>query len=446
MPDRLRPQIEEFKARLDRLPSPTEPPPPTLEIIGRNHKERDWQHLLVHFLSGNESHGLEYELLRHVLTGLSNRSGFDFSFSHFDLDNVQIETEIDTSNGGRVDIVIWVPEAWFICWELKVHSSEGGTQTERYVEADSFERIELYKSDPGVTENYIYLSPTEEPAAEASEFHSVSWEWIASELQAFLEDSHGQYPARTTAQVEDFIGTIRSELSMTEYEENEQEKAGLYLDYYDEIAEVQRAFENCWETFRDNWGRRLADELEHRGVGEAKDLGDDYAGIEIDSIPGKSEQWEFSRGSNWAGFNKQGWRRDSEDPSTILTGTTDREWIGCKFFFRLKKNRESVMERSKFEVEFWQGNNNPGEFTDSFTQSLRDKIEEEDIELPPSAKITGSDGKPITATYDVPVEEYDDFFEAYTAAMATAFQDLVIDHAGLMSAIDEAFEEALKSE
>jgi hypothetical protein len=227
--DRLRPRIEEFKTKLDRLPSPTEPPQPTLEIIGRNHKERDWQRLFVHFLSGDESHGLEYELLRHVLTALSERPGFDFSFSHFDLNNVQIETEVDTSNGGRVDIVSWVPEAWFICWELKVHSSESGTQTGHYVEADSFESIELDKSDPGVVENYIYLSPDEEPAAEASEFHPVSWEWVASELQTFLEDSHGQYPARTTAQVEDFIGTIRSELKMTEYEENEQEKAELYL-------------------------------------------------------------------------------------------------------------------------------------------------------------------------------------------------------------------------
>lgn len=75
--------------------------------------------------------------------------------------------------------------------------------------------------------------------------HTVcSWEWIVSELQTFLTESYGQYPFRTTVQLNDFIDTIRSELTMTEYQEHEQEKLALTIEHYEPIREVLNTLED----------------------------------------------------------------------------------------------------------------------------------------------------------------------------------------------------------
>lgn len=81
------------------------------------------------------------------------------------------------------------------------------------------------------------------------------WKWITDQFETFLRGSHGAYPARTTGQLTDFLDTIRSELTMTQYQETQREKAQLYCDHYDEITEVKQAFENRWERLSTNWGK-----------------------------------------------------------------------------------------------------------------------------------------------------------------------------------------------
>jgi hypothetical protein len=49
----------------------------------------------------------------------------------------------------------------------------------------------------------------------------------------------------------------------------------------------------------------------------------------------------------------------------------------------------------------------------------------------------------IKASYDIPVASYDDFFDAYTAALHEAFVDLVLDNPGLIRLLDEAFQSAV---
>nr|WP_303659918.1 PD-(D/E)XK nuclease family protein [Haladaptatus halobius] len=111
---------------------------------------------MFHFLSPEESHGLDHKSLGHFLTTLSERTDMNFGFSYFDIDNIRIKTEVSTSNGGRVDAVMWVPETWFICWELKVYASESGDQTVHYVEAESFPTIDVHHGDAPMTRNYVY--------------------------------------------------------------------------------------------------------------------------------------------------------------------------------------------------------------------------------------------------------------------------------------------------
>lgn len=242
--------MSKFKSDLDVLPEADEPPSTTLRIIRNNQQERDWQRLLFHCISPDGPHGLAHTLLEHLLSELADRSDVDYSFSRFDLNEIQTEIEVTISDGRRPDAVVWVSESWLICWELKIEASEGDDQTHNYVNADSFQSISLDKDGvPSESHHYIYFVPGDTSPPEADEFVSISWEWVASELQAFLAESYGEHPTRTTAQLNDFVGTIQSELKMNKYEETQQEKVELYLNHYDETTEVQQAFEQDWGEF-----------------------------------------------------------------------------------------------------------------------------------------------------------------------------------------------------
>lgn len=445
MPGTLKERLDGFAANIQQLQEGRQPPLPTLHILGRNQKERDWQRFLFHFLSPDRPHGLERGLLRHVLLALSDWDGADFDFSPFDIDDVCVETEVTMSNGGRVDAVIWVPEEWFVCWELKLYSSEGGNQTEHYVRADSFDSIGVEKQ--GMAEEYLYLTPEAAPSPTSMDFNPVSWEWIASELEAFLLDSHGQFPARTTAQIEDFIGAIKNELDMTEYQENEREKAELYLDYYDEIREAQRSFDRRWQDLTDTWGTQLANAIDRVDIAEVDSLRDEYVAVNTETDSDHSEQWIFQQGSKWGGITKHGWRRTKTDLSPVYRSSSDEEeeTYRVAFYHRLELNRELAITDHILELQLWHGTDNPDELMTGFSDRLRTNIENGGITPPSSFNLTGSRGKPLTVSYDIPVDEYEDFFEAYVAALRTAFLDLVVENPGLVRAVDEAFEESLEA-
>ena len=81
-------ELAELQRQLAALPKAEEPPPTTLQVLGRSTQERDWQQLLVHFLTPDAPHGLEHAVLEHVLTALSDRDDLAYSFSRFDIDDV----------------------------------------------------------------------------------------------------------------------------------------------------------------------------------------------------------------------------------------------------------------------------------------------------------------------------------------------------------------------
>jgi hypothetical protein len=223
--DGLADRLAGLKNDLDRLPEAEEPPPTTLQIIRNNQQEDYWQRLLFHYLSPEEPHGLDHALLEHILSELSNRDDLGFAFSRLDLADVQVEQEVRISNGRQPDAVVWASENWFICWELKINAAEGEEQTRDYVVADSFQSIGLEKEDVlDRNHHYVYLAPKDASPPEAEGFVQVPWMWVADQIQTFLNESHGEYPARTTAQLEQLIETIQSELKMTNYQKTNKKK------------------------------------------------------------------------------------------------------------------------------------------------------------------------------------------------------------------------------
>jgi hypothetical protein len=440
-------KIQELVRRLNRLPEADEPPSTTLQILGRNHQEQDWQRLLFYFLSSEKSHGLNHALLEHILSSLADRENFDYTYSRLDLQDVRVATEVVTSNDSRPDAILWLPGDWFICWELKLWASETAKQTKAYIDASSFPAIDLSKDEvPVDNRHYIYLAPKSASPPAANEFVRISWEWIASELEAFLAKSHGGYPARTTAQLDDFISTIQQELTMTEHQENQQEKAQLYFDYYDELQDVQSAFENQWDAFTDNWGLRLAQELDGVEIVEIPDLPDNQVAIELNSETEDSKRWIFRQGSSWAGIAKEQWRRRTDDGSVIYSKRDDDKYAHITLYHRLEKNRQKAIKDGLLELTLWHGTSSDREFHKMVKERVRNKIAEREYELPLAVSLTGGSGSGsvLSATYDIPVAEHDDFFDAYTAALGDAFVDLAVENHELITIIDEAFDESLE--
>lgn len=443
MTDSLGERFTEFKHSLDVLPEAEEPPETTLQILGQNRREQDWQRLLFYFLSPGNPHGLNRDLLEHFLVELADQDEVQFSFSRFDLDTIRVATEVQTSNGRRPDAVIWSPENWFICWELKVGSSEGTDQTTDYVDASSFPSINLKKTDvPDESHHYIYLTPVDASPPIADAFTHISWEWVAEELKAFLASSHGACPARTTAQLEDFVSTIQNELTMTDYQESQREKAELYFKYYDEISTAREAFEDQWAVFAENWAPQLIEQLEIDDPVEIPAISDNKFVIKP---VGSSDRWILWQGSSdWAGIFKEGWWRQKDDFSNTYSKSDSKNDVRITFFHRLETNRELAAKDNTLKLELWHGTGNGDKFMYEFKDRITDRSEQNAGTIPPSVTVTGKRGNVLTATYDINVRDHEDFFEAYTAALRDAFLDLVIENDTLIPIITDVFEESLE--
>jgi hypothetical protein len=441
----LKDNLAEFNTRINQLPETREPPPTTLQLLGRSQQEGDWQRLLFYFLSSGEAHGMKTDLLEQILAALSDREDLDYTFSRLTLTDVEIETEVMTSNGRRPDAVIWVDEEWFLCFELKVGATEGIGQTVDYVEADAFTSIDVAKPEiPTDSHHYLYLAPADTSPPEADAFTPISWDWIKSQLQAFVKTSYGSYPARTTAQLNDFIDTIERELHMTQYQENQQEKAKLYFEHYDEITEAKDAFEAQWEKFADNWGTQL---VEHMEIGKPVEFstlrGCDVA-VGVGLTDENNERWVFRQGdSDWAGLYKSGWWLHKDDFSPIHTQSDDKNDVRIAFYHRLKKNREQAIKDRTLELKLYHGTGNGTEFTQAFQDNLTANIEASSAMIPSAVTLAGRRVAPLTASYDIPAGEHEDFFDAYIAALTGAFYDLVIDNREIIEVIDKTFEESL---
>lgn len=443
MTERLEHQLTEFKDGVNRLPETREPPPTTLQIIRNNQQERDWQRLLFHYLSPDRAHGLNHGFLTHVLSALAGRDDTEFSFSRLDLADVAVEQEATLSNGRIPDAVIWASEDWFLCWELKVDAPEGEDQTRDYVAAGSFRSIGLAKEAvPASRHHYVFLAPertitpdSEDSPPEAPEFVPVSWEWVASTIQSFLSESHGEYPARTMSQLGTFAGTIRSELTMTDYQENQAEKVELYLDHYEEIAEVQQAFDEQWETFTGTWGKRLARALNTATTVEDAAVPDEYVSVELTLDNSDRRLWTFRQGhADWSWMFPQEWWTTLDDREPIFDPATPQARVG--FLHRLDWNKDDTLRNHELKFYLRNAPSAHDPFYDGFARRFN---EDDDIPglLPAETTRPGVKSNVLQGTYDINAEAHGGLLEGYITALAQAIEDHVVSNPTLVAKVDE---------
>jgi hypothetical protein len=436
VPDSLKQQLAGFKNDFNLLPEADEPPSTTLQIIRSRQQEQDWQRLLFHYLSPDNPHGLDYALLEHLLSALSERSDLDFTFSQFDLADIQVEQEVTISNRRRPDAVIWASEDWFICWELKVGASEDEDQTRDYVDAEVFSSINIKKEMFSFDGHYyIYLAP-DGASPEANEFVPISWEWVGEQIQTFLAESQGEYPARTIAQLETFTGTIQSKLQMTDYQENQQEKVELYVKHYNEISEVEQVFDEQWEQFRGTWGTRLVEALDTAVMVDNPDIPDGKVTADITMKDGSEKKCVLSQDSDWGAIRPLNWRTELDE--------TEKE-PRVYFFHRVGNKYKSVAvgdRELKFRLQSPRYNS-PDDFYENFSPKFESDEQIPDL-IPARSTRTGNKANVLEATYDINVDSHSNFFEAYIAALSLAMDEHVISNPELINRIDELYSETLE--
>jgi hypothetical protein len=435
-------RIASVRQQLAALPEASEPPPTALQVLGRGGQERDWQQFLVHFLSPEKPHGLNHALLEHVLTALADRSELEYTFSRFDIEEIQIAQEVVTEQG-RPDVLVWVPEEWFLCFELKVHASEGEDQTPRYVDIESFDGIGVEKADvPCDGHNYVFVAPEAASEPDAEEFVHVSWEWLVGELQSFLMESYDEYPARTTAQLKEFIDTIRSELTMSEYEENQQEMVELFIENYDVITELEDAFDEEWASFEDSWGTRLAQALDDATLVEDAEIPAEYAAVSL-PIGDEQRQWTFRQGkSDWSwSFPREWWTKLDEQRQVSETAKPNAR-VG--FVHRLGQNRDEAVRDNTLIVTL----RNAPSGHDTFYNGFANRFSDAAAEIRPAIadtnySITGNKSNVLRGEYPIKVDAHESFFDAYIAALARAITQGAIGNPDLFSTIDRLYTETI---
>lgn len=435
-------QLAALRRRLDALPDASEPPPTSLQVLGQGGQERDWQQFLVHFLSPDRPHGLDHAVLEHMLAALSDRGDLNYTFSRFDIEEVRITQEVVTEHG-RPDVLIWVPEEWFLCCELKIHASEGEDQTPRYVDIESFGATGVEKSDiPSDGRNYVFLAPEAASDPAADEFVHVSWEWLVGELQAFLMQSFDEYPARTTAQLKEFVDTVRSELTMTEYEENQQEMVELFIENYDVITELENAFDEEWESFEGEWGTRLAQELDDATLIEDAEIPDKYAAVSL-PVGDEQRQWTFRQGkSDWSWSFPREWWTKLDEQRPVSDAAKPNARVG--FVHRLGRHRNEAVRDHTLIVTLRNAPSGHDTFYNGFANRFSDAAAEiQPVIADTNYSITGNKSNVLRGEYPIEVDAHESFFDAYIAALARAITQGAIGNPELFSTIDRLYAETI---
>lgn len=247
-------QLGELETAVEKIPSPDAPPKTTLQLQGRVDVEDAWQSYLTYFLDPDATHGLGTDGLVRFLRGLDEVADTDVPTRVSE--DVEVEDEVGSPNNNIPDIVIEEPHEFFICCELKLYSSEGENQTQRYIE-DNYIGNTLKEQFPDHSHHYVYIRRPDTPTAEADGFVNITWREVREWFNSLLIKNQGRYPTRTTAQLADFLDTIHQDMTEDEHIQTAQEKMQLYLNHQDAIREAREGLDTVYEHEKQNWRRRF---------------------------------------------------------------------------------------------------------------------------------------------------------------------------------------------
>ena len=258
-------------------------------------------------------------------------------FVDMDIQEVEVYREFSLDSG-RIDLLIIVDESIVIGIENKIWSPEDGNQTGYYASVIRRDFKEQQKV-------LIFLSPRG-TTPRSKHFRAVSYRQL---LEAFRE-----LPYNWTSDVkksvvwEDFLQHLEEYIVSEKKSFEFSPRAELYLENFEMLEDLQKAFKDDWKGFLTHLDERL---LAHLGP-------DDW---EIDS-----SQWRY----HWNIINKKTWKLKNVSPYISF-------WMTPESF-----------QNQYFSLSLYIGEDEYIKFIDSFRSylpELQTLYEENDIEFLPTA-------------------------------------------------------------
>ncbi len=466
-------KLEALEQRWVQLTAIPEPPQSLLQVLNyslgsKGQGEVFMTRVLRYFLDPTEPHGMDDEFLRAFLEGLrshqqSTTNGDAFAEDTYDLSDVLVSRQVrlglaeegdsdEVETTGPVDFVVEAPGEWYLLVELKFGSTEnnltgkGLSQTEGYQEAKLIR--DRPKADFESGGYYLYLHRQGKADARDPAFTNWTWSRFADDVLAdFILDNAARYPTRTVVQLRELHDDIRELSGMTDSQQNTEEMIELYLEHYDAISDVTEAFDERWGTFSDEWADRFATQLAEAGYGEKITLEDQLVGIDLNR-DGDTDQWVFrAHRSDWATLMKDGWWLHTNTYDTLHGRANDGKDARVGFYHRLETNRDLALGKKTFKFLFRNNGSNDDEFIKEFNEQLKSRRDALNSTIPQSAEIesiTDTRRDLISATYDIRVDDHEDFFTAYLAALEEAFDDFVVENPEFVELIDEVYDQAFE--
>jgi hypothetical protein len=409
--------LSEFQRRFAQLPDVEEPPQTFLHLLGQESKETDWNTILSYFLDPTEPHGYGTDLLEAFLSLLEENSELEFDFDALDFGELEVKSEwVMRDLGVKPDITIYSGQNWFVVIEMKVHAPQTNDQTNKYVcskKIGNIDKSEFADEESGRRDhNYVYLTPESSADADALEFVNISWREVVETLEQFEYQSHGRYPAKSHAQLNDFLDTIKRELDMTDedFEENQIEKMRLYLEYADDIDEVRDTFDEWHEREAETWSERFLDGFKPSKWGN---------------------EWQADPSSFGQIYRKK-WRQTANRQPT-----DDKDEAPYRIDFVHKpRNRESF-RKGKLKFRLYCPKRTDYDFTEVFSRRFHDD-EAVDSTLQDHG-ITRKDGAKMWHTEKTYPFEQEELPNSYYETLQTAFEE----HEGMADDITRIFEATL---
>ena len=442
--------LERLSHRWEEIIESPDPPRSTMDVIeyglGKQQRAEVYiNRLLCYLLDPENPHGMGDDFLDAFLNGLPKKAQFDEDT--YDLMNVRVNQQVtiaDEESTGYADLVLDVPEEWFLLIELKFSAAETGTEFYAKSPKIGEKHTDRYQSG----QYYLYLHQEDQPKASSTAFDNWTWKSFVNDvLDGIIRENAPRYPQRTASQLHDLRDDLKTITNMSDEQTSEMEKVELYLKNVEAIEDVRGTFDDVWESYSEQWDEKLGTSLvQDHSVEVYWAESDGYPRVTIPRINSEDEDWIFrANGGDWQHLHREGWYRHQETLEPLTSRADDRNDLRIGFYFRMEKYRNEAVQDHELHFNFRNMGSNPTEFKNIYENQF--KAREKEIRqhiTDTEGTLTGNKLTMIKATYDIPIASYENFFDAYTAALHEAFVDLVVDNEDLINILTETFEDAVE--
>jgi hypothetical protein len=221
------------------------------DVLGVENNELVHSNFLAWLLTPNENHGLGTTFIKKTLKLIASRSRF-LNINDLDFGKLQVNRE-ESGEQGRLDIRIFDPSGLFQCViENKIKSAEGERQTLRYFE----EWSGYYQKEMFV---FLSLDPNQKPLAKEN-YVTINYEDIRSLLLESNPTVH-----KTKYLIKNYLNTLEQIIMAFKFQ-GFSEKSKLYFEFYQQIKDVQKAWEKDRQLLLDTVSQQLTDYLSQTGT------------------------------------------------------------------------------------------------------------------------------------------------------------------------------------